>query len=70
MGAMSWLEHYKTQAEAWRREAHAWTTHGKEAHARQALDIAEVYDALAREEEESPSRLTREEVNALPDESV
>jgi hypothetical protein len=64
---MSWLERYREQAEAWRKEAHAWATHGKESHAKRALEIADVYDAMADEEEKGhPAlRITREEVQAM-----
>lgn len=62
---MSWVDRYKDQAQAWRLEAHRWSTHGKEVHAAQALDIAHLYDQLAEEEpEEGAGIVTLEEARA------
>lgn len=62
---MSWQDHYRKQADAWRVEAHAWATHGKEGHARRCLDIAEIYDELIKEAEENPTKITRAEVQKM-----
>jgi hypothetical protein len=49
---VSWSDRYRQQAEAWRREAHQWATHGKEGRAKSCLEIADIYEELAEENEQ------------------